>query len=83
MLLSKYKYTAKGNDHKLWLRRFTSDPTKKNPRKMVQQWTEQPGGFVEHSDLKGLKTWLRKTTVHIIYSHFVGDTQKAVSRGPF
>lgn len=56
---------------------------KKNPRKMVQQWTEQPGGFVEHSDLKGLKTWLRKTTVHIIYSHFVGDTQKAVSRGPF
>lgn len=50
---------------------------------MVQYWTEQSRGVVEHSDLKDFKTRLGKTTVHIIYSHFVWETRKAVSTGPF
>lgn len=50
---------------------------------MVQYWTGQSRGVVEHSDLKGFKPWLGKNTAHLICFHFVWEIGKAVSRGPF
>lgn len=45
---------------------------------MVQYWNGQSRGVVGYSDLKGFKTWLGKTTAHLIYSHFVRETGKAI-----
>lgn len=67
---------TKGNDHKLWLRKFGSD-TRKNifTRKLAQHWSGLSRGVEEAAALEGFKTWLDKATAHLVLL-CVGDWKR-------